>query len=72
MTSLKSVKKRPQQLYARDVRGLVVICFCPLEVRIVNESCLTSIFKVQTVLTPISRPDKHAELLKFTLNHRLN
>ena len=65
MTSLKSVKKRPQQLYACDVRGLVAICFCPLEVKIVNESCLTSIFKVQTVLTPISRPDKHAELLKI-------
>ena len=30
----------------------------------VNKSCFSSIFKVQTVFTPISRPDKHAELLK--------
>ena len=65
MTSLKTVQKRRQQLHARDVRGLVVLCFCPLEEKNVNKSCFPSIFKVQTVFTPISRPDKHAELLKM-------
>ena len=39
-------------------------CFYFLEVKIVNKSCFPSIFQVQTVFTPISRPDKHAELLK--------
>ena len=33
--------------------------------KIVNKSCFPSNFKVQTVLTPISRPDQHAELLKI-------
>ena len=65
MTSLKSVRKRRQQLYARNVKGLVAICFCPLEEKIVNKSCLPSIFKVQSLFTPISIPDKHAELLKI-------
>ena len=64
MTSLKSVQKRRQQLHARDVRGLVAFCFYPLDEIIVNKSCFLSIFKVQTIFTPISRPDKHAELLK--------
>ena len=64
MTSLKSVKKRRQQLHARDVRGLVAF-FCPLEEKIVNKSCLPSTFEVQTVFTPISRPNKHAEFLKI-------
>ena len=64
MTSLKSVRKRHQQLNARDVRGLVEFCFYPLEEKIVNKSCFPSIFKVQT-FTPISRPDKHIELLKI-------
>ena len=65
MTSLKSVKKRRQQLHARDVRGLVSFSFCPLEnKKIVNKSCLPSIFKVQNVLT---RPNKHAELLRIHL-----
>ena len=68
MTSLKSVRKRRQQLHARDVRGLVAFCFCPLEEKIVNKSCFPSIFKVQTVFTPISRPDKHPELFKIYLN----
>ena len=62
MTSLKSVRKRRQQLHAGDVRGLFAFCFYPLEEKIVNKSCFPSIFKVQT---PISRPDKHAELLKI-------
>ena len=31
----------------------------------VNKSCFLSIFQVQTVFTPISRPDKHAELLQI-------
>ena len=66
MTSLKSVKKRRQQLHARDVKGLIAFCFYPLKEEIVNKSCFpsTCIFKVQTVFTPISRPDKHAGLLK--------
>ena len=65
MTSPKSVEKRRQQLHARDVRDLIAICFYPLADKIVNKSCFLSIFKVQTVFTPISRPDKHAELLKI-------
>ena len=67
MTSLKSVRKRRQQLHARDMRGLVAFWFCPLEGQIVNKSCFRSIFTVQTMFTPISRPDKHAELLKIYL-----
>ena len=64
MTSLKLVKKHRQQLYAHDVRGLVAFCFYTLEEVTVNESCFLSILQVQTEFTPISRPDKHAELLK--------
>ena len=69
MTSLKSVQKRRQQLHARDVRGLVSFFFFfiflyPLGEIIVNKSCFPSIFKVQAMFIPISRPDKHAELLK--------
>ena len=64
MTSPKSVEKRRQQLHARDMSGLVALCFYPLEVKIVNKSCFKSIFQVQTVFTPTSRPDKHTELLK--------
>ena len=62
MTSLKLVRKRRQQLHARDVRDYDAFCFCPLVEKIVNKSCFPSIFKVQTA--PISRADKHAELLK--------
>ena len=65
MTSLKSVRKRRQQLHARDWRGLVAFWFCPLEEKIVNKSYFPSIYKVQTVFTPNSRSDKHAELLKI-------
>ena len=51
-----------------------MFCFCPLEVKIVYKLRFPSIFKVQTVFTPIvqtvfppiSRPDKHAELLKIS------
>ena len=64
MTSPKSARKRHQQLHARDVRGLVASCFYPLEEKIVNISCFQSIFLVQTAFTPISRPNKHAELFK--------
>ena len=64
MTSPKSVKKCRQQLHARDVRGFVAFCFYPLEEKIVNKSCLQSIFQVQPAFAPITRPDKHAELLK--------
>ena len=72
MMSLKSVRKRRQQLHARDVRGLVAFCFCHLEEKIVNKSYFPSIFKVQTMFTPISRPDKHAELLKKFFKPLLN
>ena len=65
MTSPKSVRKRRKQLHARDVRGLVAFCFYPLEGKMVKKSRFQSIFQVQTVFTPISRPDKHAELLKY-------
>ena len=62
MSSLKSVRKRRQQLHARDARDLVAFCFCPLEEKIVNKSCFPSTFKVQTTFIPISSLDKHAEL----------
>ena len=62
MTSLKSVRKRCQQLHARDERGLVAYCFCHLEEKIVNKSSFPSNFKVQTV---ISRLNKHAGLLNI-------
>ena len=65
MMSVKLVRKHHQQLHVRDMRGLVAFCFCPLEEKIVNKSCFPSIFKVQTLFTPVSRPDKHAELLKI-------
>ena len=65
MTSLKLAKKCRQQLQARDVRGLGAFCFYPLEEKVVNRSCFPSIFQVQTMFTPIARPDKHAELLKI-------
>ena len=61
MPSLKWARKRRQQLHARDIRGLVVFCVCPLENKILNKSCFPSIF----TFAPISRPDKHAELLKI-------
>ena len=67
MTSLKLVRKRRQQLNTRGVRDIAAFCFCPLEEKIVNKLCFPSIFQVQTVLTPFSRPDKHAELLKIYL-----
>ena len=38
--------------------------FNPLEGKIANKSCFPSIFQVQTVFAPISRPAEHAELLK--------
>ena len=65
MTSLKSFRKHRQQLHARDVRGLVAFCFCPLEAKVVNKSYFPSISMVQAVSTLISRPDKHAKLLKI-------
>ena len=67
MTSLKSTKKRRPQLHAHDMRGLVAFCFYPLEEMIINKSFFPSIFKVHTVFTPISRPDKHVEQLKIYL-----
>ena len=59
MMSLKSVRICRQQLHVRDVRGLVAFYFCPLEEKIVK-SCFQSIFE-----DAISRPDKHAKLLKI-------
>ena len=47
------------------MRGLDAFCFCPLKEKIFNKSCFPSIFKVQTVFPPISRPDELAELLKY-------
>ena len=64
MTSLKSARKRRQQLHACDGRGLAAFCFCPLKEEKVNKSWFPSIFKVQTVFPHISRPAKHAGLLK--------
>ena len=64
MTSLKLDKKHSQQLHACDMRDIVVFWFYFLEEKIVNKSCFQSIFKVQTIFTFISRPDKHTELLK--------
>ena len=65
LMSLKSVRKCCRQLHVRDVRGLVEFCFLSLEEKIANKSCFPSIFKVQTMFPPISRPDIHAELLKI-------
>ena len=64
MTSLKLVKKRRQQLHARDVRGLAAFF---LEEKKSQKSCFPPIFKVQTVFTPISSPDKHVKLLNLYL-----
>ena len=61
----KTVRKRRQQLHARIVRGFVAFCVCPLEEKLVNKSCFSSIFEVQTVSTPISRLDKLAKLFKI-------
>ena len=41
-----------------------MFCFYPLDEIKLNKLCFPSTFKVQTAFTPISRPDKHAELLK--------
>ena len=65
MTSPKPVRKRRQQLHARDLRGLVAFCYWTLEEKIDNKVCFTSIFKVHTVFTPIPRLDKHTEQLKI-------
>ena len=72
MTSPKSVTKCRQQLHTRDVRGLVTFCFCPLEDKVVNQLCFPSIFQMQILFIPISRPDKHAELLKTYFKPLLN
>ena len=61
MTSLKLVRKRLQQLHARRER-LSCVLFLSSGRKVVNKLCFLTIFKVQTV---ISRPDKHAELLKI-------
>ena len=78
MTSLKSVRKRRQQPHARAVRGLVAfsLLFSGIEksqqivfsVYFKVQIVFSVYFKVQTVftaITPITRPDKHAELLKI-------
>ena len=39
--------------------------FIPLEGKVVNKSCFPSIFEGQSLFAPISRPDKHTELLKI-------
>ena len=50
----KTVRKRRQQLHAREVRGLVAFCFHQLEDKIAKNSCFPSNFKMQTMFTPIS------------------
>ena len=52
----KAVRKRRQQLHARDGRGFVAFRFCPLEEKIVMKSCFPSISKVQTVFTSFQDP----------------
>ena len=65
MTPLESVRKRRQQLHARDVRGLAAFCVCLLEEKIVIKSSFPSFLKVQNGFTTISRPDIHAGLFKI-------
>ena len=66
MTSLKSFRKQCQQLHMHDMRGLAAFCFSSSGRKSSQQIMFfLSIFKVQTVFTPISRPDKHAELLKI-------
>ena len=71
LMSLTLVRKRRQQLHMCDVRGLAAFCFRPLEENNSQQIVFSSIFKVQTAFTSISRPDKHAGLLNiyFKLNH---
>ena len=64
MMSLKSAKKRRQQLHTRDVRGLVAFCFYPLEKKKSQQIVFAVYFSGANCVTRISRPDKHAELLK--------
>ena len=65
MTSPKSDLKRRQQRHARNVRGLVAFCFYPLE----ETNSQQIVFSVYfSGATPISRHDKHAELLKNYFN----
>ena len=71
MTSLNTARKRRQQLHAHDVRGLAAFCFV-LWKKKVNKLCFPSIFKVQTVFTPISNPDKYAMLLKTYFKPPIN
>ena len=65
MTSLKSVRKRRQQLYARDVRCLVFVLFLSSGRRSNQQIVFSVFFKVQIMFAHISRPDKHADLLKI-------
>ena len=76
--SLKSVRKRRQQLHVRDVRGLDAFGFCPLEEtkkkKKSKKKIVFSVYpfsEVQTVFTLTSRPDKHAGLLKFYFKPRI-
>ena len=70
MTPPNSVKKRRQQLHARDVRGFVAFCFYALEEKVVNKSCFQSIFQVQTQ-DSFQDPINTLSCSKFTLNHWL-
>ena len=63
MTSPKSVNKRRQQLHAHGVRGLVAFCFYPLE-ETNSQQIVFSVYFSGANDAPVSRHDKHAELLK--------
>ena len=62
MTSPKSVEKRRQLLHALDVRGLVAFCFLSSGTKNSQQIVFSVYFSGE--FAPISRPDKHAELLK--------
>ena len=60
MTSLKSAKKRRQQLHARDVRGLVAFCFIFWKKKWSTNRFFRLFFRCKLCLH-----DKHAGLLKI-------
>ena len=69
ITSLKSVRKRRQQLHARDVRGLTAFCFCPLKEEKVNKSCFPSILRCKLCFHTFQDPINTLGCLELTLNH---
>ena len=71
MMSQKLVRKRRQQLHARDMTGLVAFCFYPLEEGIVNESCFLSILRCKLPFYPFQGPINTLSCTKIILNHGL-